>query len=388
MEREAENTDDEIVGVGGEALQFFGAEHGLEGAEQCGKFDGQLDVVEQPAEILESVGDALQEMNFTFVEAAKTVGPEGLHDANVDVSVVIAEKNFAIELDVVFEGVEIVIEELRANSRGKIGFGVIEERGDVILQSAFAAALIVDKIRLAVFEHDVAGLEIAVKEIVAVGAQKKIGEFAEIVFKRLLMKRNAGEAEKVIFEIVEVPGDGLAVEAADGIADGIVQILGGFNLKARKDFENFFVGVDGFRRECVSGAILVEKFKERGVTEVFFNVGAPVEIGGVNFRDGQAVGVEVAREGEEGCVFFADVVEDADGGLRAAMETNDFAAGAAEFALERDDTIHGSVEVGFKERFENVDQSFGSISILYDLSCPLFFSTDVGNVWDLVGGCC
>ena len=96
----------------------------------------------------------------------------------------------------------------------------------------------------------------------------------------------------------------------------------------------------------------------------------------------------MAREGKEGGVFFADVIEDADGGLGATVETDDLATGAAEFALKGNDTVHGDVEVGFEERFENVDQSLSSNSILYDLSCPLFFSMDAGDDRDLVGRCC
>jgi len=34
-------------------------------------------------------------------------------------------------------------------------------------------------------------------------------------------------------------------------------------------------------------------------------------------------------EGEEGSVFFADIIEDADGSARAGGEAGDFAAGAA-----------------------------------------------------------
>jgi hypothetical protein len=56
-------------------------------------------------------------------------------------------------------------------------------------------------------------------------------------------------------------------------------------------------------------------------------------------------------EGEEGGVFFADVVEDADGGAWAGREADDFAAGAAEFALKGSDTIDGGVEVVLEERF-------------------------------------
>src|SRR5580693_2440747 len=129
-------------------------------------------------------------MGFAFVEAAEAVSAEGLHDADENVGVVILEEGFAIELDETGEAVEIVIEKLLAKFGGQVGFGVVEERGDVVLQSAFAAALIVDKKRIAVAEHDVAGLEVAVEEIIARGAEEEIGEAAEIVFDGLLVEGN------------------------------------------------------------------------------------------------------------------------------------------------------------------------------------------------------
>jgi hypothetical protein len=41
--------------------------------------------------------------------------------------------------------VEIVVEQLLAQSRRQIGFAVVEQRRDVVVQRAFAAALVVEK---------------------------------------------------------------------------------------------------------------------------------------------------------------------------------------------------------------------------------------------------
>jgi hypothetical protein len=43
------------------------------------------------------------------------------------------------------EGVEVVIEELLAEVGREVGFAVVEERGDVVLECAAAAALVVDE---------------------------------------------------------------------------------------------------------------------------------------------------------------------------------------------------------------------------------------------------
>jgi len=293
----------------------------------------------------------LEKVDFAFVKTAETVSAEGLQDADVDIGVVIAQESLAIDRNEICEGTQIIVEKMFAEIGREIGFAVIKERGDVVLEGAFAAALIVEEIRLAIAEHDVAGLKIAIEKIIARGAEEEIGEAAEIVLERVLVEGNPGEAEKIIFEIVQVPGDGLAIEAGDGIADGVIQIAGGFDLEARQDGDDFAIGFDNWWSDGRALAILGEEFEERSVAEVFFEVGAVVEIFGVNFWDGEIVAAEMFGEREEGGVFFADVVKDADGGARASGEADDFAAGAAEFALKRKDVLDGSVEMVLEERF-------------------------------------
>jgi hypothetical protein len=181
---------------------------------------------------------------------------------------------------------------------------------------------------LAVAEHDVAGLEVAVEKIIPRRAEKKIGETIEIVFKRMLVEGDTCQAEKIIFEIVEIPSDGLPIETGDGIADGVIEIAAGFDLKAREDGDDPFVGFDDLRGDGAALAIFREKFKERGVAEVFFEIGAVIQIFGVDFGDGEMMFAKMFGEAEEGGVFFADVVENADGGAGAGGETDNFAAGA------------------------------------------------------------
>src|SRR2546428_9690735 len=153
-------------------------------------------------------------MCLALIKAAKPVRPQSLHDSDKDVGVVVLHEGFAIERNESCKRVEIVIEQLLAQLRRQIGLGVIQERSDVVLQRALAAALIVEKKWLAVAQHDVARLEIAIKKIVARSAQQELRQAAEIVFQRLLIERNGREPQKVIFEIIQVPGDGLAIETA------------------------------------------------------------------------------------------------------------------------------------------------------------------------------
>ena len=151
--------------------------------------------------------------------------------------------------------VEIVIEQLLAQVGRQIGLGVVQKRGDVVLQRAFAAALVIEKEGLAVAQHDVARLEIAIEKVVAGGAQQEFRQAAEIVFQRLLVEGNAGEPEKVILEIIQIPGDGLAVEAGARIADFVIQIAAGFDLKARQHGDNFAIGLDRLGSDVLAGTI-------------------------------------------------------------------------------------------------------------------------------------
>src|SRR5713226_842349 len=120
-----ENAHDEVVRVSSQALQFFRGQHAFESVHERRERDGQPDVMKQPAEVFQRVRHTLEKMRSAFIKAAKTVGPERLQDANVDVGVVVAQEGFAIERDETGETVEIVIEELLAEFGRKVGLGVI-----------------------------------------------------------------------------------------------------------------------------------------------------------------------------------------------------------------------------------------------------------------------
>ncbi len=351
MKRKTVDADDEIVGFLGDAEQFFGAEHAFECGHKGRQRDGKRDVVQEPTKIFQRIRNALQKVRLALIKAAKTVCAERLEDADVDVGVVVLQKSVAIDFGEFGDGIKIVIEKLLAKFGRKIGFGIEEERGQIVLERAFAAALIVEEIRLSIAKHDVAGLEVAIEKIVAVGGEKKFGETIKIVFERLFVEGNAGEAKKIVFEIVEIPNDGLAVETAAGITDGIIQVAAGFDLKARQNFDDFSIDVGNGGRDRRASAIFGEEMEKGGIAEIFFDVSALVDGVAIDFGNGKAVAAKVAGKFEEGEIFFANVIENADGGRAGAAETDDLATGAAELALERYDTLGGFMKMGFEEAF-------------------------------------
>ena len=64
------------------------------------------------------------------------------------------------------EAVEIVVEQFLAQLRRQIGLAIVEQRSDVVLQRAFAAALVVEKIRLPAAQHHIARLKIPIEKII------------------------------------------------------------------------------------------------------------------------------------------------------------------------------------------------------------------------------
>src|SRR6202163_1063369 len=180
-------------------------------------------------------------MFFALVKAAKSISAQGLHNANVNVGVVMLHEHGAIELEEAAQAVEIMIEQLLPQFGRQVRLGIVQKRSNIVLQRAFAAALIVQEKGLVFVQtfaqHDVAGLEIAIEKIIAAGAQQQFRQAAEIAFQRLLIERDAGKPEKVILEIIQVPRNGLAVEAGTRIAHFVIQIAARFDLKAREQLK-------------------------------------------------------------------------------------------------------------------------------------------------------
>ena len=184
-------------------------------------------------------------------------------------------------------------------------------------------------------QHDVAGLEITIEEIIAAGVQQEFRQAAEIVFQRLLVEGNAGEPEKVILEIIQIPRDGLAIEAGARIAHFVVQIAARFDLKPRQHGDNFTIGRDGLGSDGRAVTMVREKLKKRGTAKVFFEISAVAQIFGINFRHRQTVPAKVPGKFEEGDILFAHVIENANRAEFAGGKPDDLAARTAELALQR-----------------------------------------------------
>ena len=104
VEGKTENAEEQVLRLrlrcGRQTLQLFRGQHVLKRAHESRKLNGQFRMVQQPANVFQGIGHALQKMWLALVEAAETVGAKGLHDSDIDEGVVVAEEGPAIELDV------------------------------------------------------------------------------------------------------------------------------------------------------------------------------------------------------------------------------------------------------------------------------------------------
>ena len=64
---------------------------------RVGSLMGKLNIVQQPAQVLQRIRHALQEMCFALVESTESIRAERLHDADVNVGIVVLHEGVAVE---------------------------------------------------------------------------------------------------------------------------------------------------------------------------------------------------------------------------------------------------------------------------------------------------
>ena len=157
-------------------------------------------------------------MLFLFVKAPVSVGAHRLQYAHQHKGRIVFLELFHGKGTVLRQQFQIVGEQFLSGFLRNVGLGIVKEGGHVVRECPFSAALIVNKIKAIFMQHDVARLEISEKKEIGSGLQQKTGQSLEIVFKQLLIKGNRRQFQKIVFEIVQVPGDGLPVKCRPWVA--------------------------------------------------------------------------------------------------------------------------------------------------------------------------
>src|ERR1039458_9564399 len=152
------------------------------------------------------------------------------------------------------------------------------------MQRAFAAALVVKEKGLAVAQHDIARLKIPVEKIVMAGAEQKLRQAAKVMLQRLFVEGYAGKPQEIILEIVQVPGDGLAIEAGSRITHFVIQVTACLDLKTRQRGNDLAVRFNRLLRDAIADTTLAKKIKECRVSQILFKVGALAQILRIDLR--------------------------------------------------------------------------------------------------------
>ncbi len=97
--------------------------------------------------------------------------------------------------------------------------------------------------------------------------------------------------------------------------------------------------------------MLRKKLEERRVAQILFEIGALVQILGIDLRHRQAMPAKMPGEFEEGHVLFAHVVQNADGADFRARQADDLAPRPAELPLHRLYPLDRRVEVLLEKFF-------------------------------------
>ncbi len=87
------------------------------------------------------------------------------------------------------------------------------------------------------------------------------------------------------------------------------------------------------RRNILARTIFGEKFEERRVPQLFFQISALVQIFRVDFRHRQTVAAKMPGEFEKSDVLFAHIVQNADGGDFVAGQPDNLPPRTTQIAL-------------------------------------------------------
>src|SRR5579862_1586861 len=161
-------------------------------------------------------------MTFPLIKTAKPVSPQCLHHADINVGIVMAHERGAVERNEITNSFNVKIEQFLAQCRRQIGFGVEQERSNIVLKRPFSSALVVQKEWLTFAQHDVARLKIPIQEEIRRRAQQECRELPEIIFQQLLVERDPRQLEKIILKIIQIPGDRLLVKLSARITRFVI----------------------------------------------------------------------------------------------------------------------------------------------------------------------
>ncbi len=184
------------------------------------------------------------------------------------------------------------------------------------MERAAAAALVVDEPGLAVAQHHVAALEVAVEEVRGVGLEEEVDQPLGVALEAVLVERDLRELQEVILEVVEVPPHRRPVERRARVGERVVDDAAALHLEARELGQH--PPIDGQHRRgevaALGRARVRQRAEERQIAEVLDEVDPGRLVDGVHLGDGQPDGSERLRVREERAVLLGIGAGHRDGG--------------------------------------------------------------------------
>ena len=271
---------------------------------------------QQRRDIFQRIGQALDEIGLAFEEAAVAVGAEHLQGPEEDKEAEMPAENGLRDVRIRGQGFPVSGDHLLLEILGILRPGLPDEGGEVVVDWATAAALVVDEAGLSILEHNIPGLEIAVEEGLR-GHGEEVGlEPFEIGLQLQFVEFRPDELEEVVFEVIEVEIDHLRVERLLRITHRPVEPVGTFELQAGQLTDRGKEEVPLLRIIFSALPAACEGVIERLRAEVFLEITEAVLRHGQHLRHRQSLGVEMAAEGDESAVFVgvrSDGTDDAAG---------------------------------------------------------------------------
>jgi hypothetical protein len=165
---------------------------------------------------------------------------------------------------------------------------------------------------------------------------------------------HTGQPEEVILEIIKIPGNGLPVEAVSRIAVFVIEVPRGLNLEPWQHLHHFAVSCNHLRSNLRTVALAREELKQRGVSEVLFQIRAMRSIFRVNLGNREPVSVKVAGKRQKRSVLFGHIVANADGSVFGVGQAHNGSAGASQATLHRLHAQRPGTESLLEEPLQNV----------------------------------
>ena len=192
-------------------------------------------VLQQIAHVIHSRRNAVYEVSLALEVAPEAIGSQHLQRAEEHEQVeACLEVSLGRHLGIVLQRVVVFGDEVAAQLVGIFCRCLPEERCQVVVEWSLAPTLIVDEARLAVHEHHVAGLEVAIQEGIARLCRQVFGQHAEVRLQLQLVEVQSCGLQEAIFKVVQVEEHAVLVELRLRIATAPVQSAGATHLNVRQ----------------------------------------------------------------------------------------------------------------------------------------------------------